>query len=432
MMARTLVRNGRLIDPSSGVEEVCDVLCVDGKVAQIGPNIEVSDVEIIDATDKVVAPGLIDMHCHLRVPGNPEREDMLTGSKAAAMGGFTTVVPMPNTCPVVDSVESLEYVQRMIAAEAVVNVVPAGAVTLGQRGNEVANLAAMARAGVPIFSDDGQPIANADTMRRALRLAQSVGRAIAVHCEEKSLSSGGSMNAGMLADMLGYPGIPGSSETAMVARDIVLSKETGGHVHVCHVSQEASVDLIRFAKSWGANVTAEVTAHHFTLTEAEVMKSGANAKLSPPLARANDIKAIKDGLRDGTIDVIATDHAPRTAEEKSVDFMAAPIGLVGLETALSLVISELVEPGILTLSEALAKLTVNPSAILVGINKGSIRPGFDADLIVIDLNTAWVADPGQYQSKGKNCPYAGRIMKGKVELVMVGGRTVIRNGRIAA
>ncbi|HHY46617.1 MAG TPA: dihydroorotase [Firmicutes bacterium] len=429
-MVKTLIKNGRLVDPANGIDDNLDVLCVDGKVAQVGRNIEVSDAEVIDASGKVVAPGLVDIHCHLRIPGNPEREDLKTGSRGAALGGFTTLVPLPNTRPVTDNPMVVEHVRRLAARDSIVNIIPAGAITKGEEGQELSPMAALAQAGVPIFSDDGQPVANADLMRRALEYSQITGRALSVHSEDKSLTGDGAMNAGALANRLGYPGIPSSAETVMVARDIVLSKETGGHVHVCHVGYGATVDIIRFAKSWGANVTAEVTPHHFTLTEAAVAEKGTNAKINPPLAGPEDVEAIKKGLKDGTIDVIITDHAPYTPEEKSRSFTAAPFGLIGFETALSLVISELVDTGVLTLSEALAKLTINPCRILVGVDKGHLSVGADADLIVIDLNKKWVADPDKYQSKSRNCPYGGRTMKGKVDLTMVGGRIVVRDGAL--
>lgn len=428
-MAKILVRKGRLIDPANSIDETLDVLCVDGKVAAVGRDLDPADSEVIEAAGMVVAPGLVDMHCHLRVPGHPEREDLVSGTRGAAMGGFTTIVPHPNTVPVIDSVEVLEMFRKDIAREARVNVFPSAAVTVGEAGEKLTDLAQLARAGVPAFSDDGRPVAGAALMRTALLCSRDLGRPICQHSEDKSLSAGGAMFDGEFSRQLGYPGIPYSAESSMVARDIVLAKETGGHLHVCHVSCAPTVDLIRFAKSWGVKVTAEATHHHFTLTDRHVAGQGTNAKVNPPLAGDRDVAAVKKGLQDGTIDAIATDHAPWLPEEKNTDFEAAPTGLIGFETALSLVLSELVEPGLLTLSQALAKLTCNPSRILTGVNKGHLSVGADADLILIDLERLWPATPAAYQSKSRNCPYSGRVMKGKVELTMVGGRVIMRGDR---
>lgn len=430
-MSGVVIKNGRLVDPANKIDEQLDLLIVDGKVAQIARDIQVSDAIEIDATGKVVAPGLIDMHCHLRVPGNPEREDFVTGSRSAAMGGFTTLVAFPNCHPVVDNLTTLEYIKQVAARESIVSIVSAGAITKGEEGQELAPMAAMARAGVPLFTDDGEPVSSADLMRRALQYSQITGRALSVHEEDKTLTYGGSMNAGALSTELGYFGMPGSSQTSMTARDISICREVGGRLHICHVSYGSTIDVLRFGKSWGVNVTAEVTPHHFTLTEEAVREKGANAKTNPPLATARDVEEIKKGLRDGVIDVIATDHAPYTPEEKAKDFASAPFGLVGLETALSLVISELVDPGILTLSDALAKLTVNPAKILTGVDRGHLTVGAVADVIVIDMNKNWVADPSTYQTKGRNCPYGGRTIKGKVETVLVSGRIILQNGRFA-
>lgn len=430
-MSKVVFRNGRLVDPANNIDEPLDLLCVDGKVAQVGKNIEVSDAEVIDAGGKVVAPGLVDIHCHLRIPGNPEREDLATGSRGAALGGFTTLVPLPNCRPVADTPMILDYIRQVAARDSIVNILPAGAITKGELGQELAPMAAMAEAGAPLFSDDGQPVANADLMRRALQYSQITGRALSVHEEDKGLTQGGSMNAGELATILGYFGMPASAETTMTARDIVLCREVGGRLHIDHVGYGSTVDMVRFGKAWGANVTAEVTPHHFTLTEDAIREKGTNAKINPPLATAEDVEAIKKGLKDGTIDVIITDHAPYTPEEKSQDFAAAPFGLIGMETALSLVISELVDTGVLTLPEALAKLTVNPCKVLAGVDRGHLSVGAVADVIMIDLNKTWVADPSKYQSKSRNCPYGGRIMKGKVDTVMVGGKIVVRNFNLA-
>lgn len=429
MTRKILIKNGRLVDPANQVDEQLDIIIEEGKIARVGNNIasdiDAAETKIIDAIGRIVAPGLIDMHCHLRIPGFPEREDLTTGSRAAAAGGFTTVVPHPNTRPVIDNLVVLRYLQEQIAKESVINILPAAAITLGQQGKELNPLSGLAAFGVPLFSDDGQTVASAALMRSALQAARQLDIPICHHNQDKSLAAGGAMHAGEVSARLGIPGIPASSETVMAARDIVLAKETGGHIHICHVCYAPTVELIRLAKQWGVSVTAEATAHHFTLTDAAVAERGAYAKINPPLGSQADIDAIKKGLQDGTIDAIVTDHAPWTAAEKDQDIIAAPFGLIGFETALSLVLTELVDPGVLTLSEAIAKMTVNPSRILKGVPKGRLNVGADADLIVIDQEKQWVADPNHYQSKSRNCPYSGRPMKGKAEYVIVGGRIVI-------
>lgn len=437
LKGKLLIKNGWLVDPANHVDEQLDILIQDGKIACLGKDLgdgsadgcisscSTTEAQIIDATDRIVAPGLIDMHCHLRIPGFPEREDLTTGSHAAAAGGFTTVIPHPNTRPVVDNLVTLRNLQEQIARESVINILPAAAITLGQKGEELSPLTGLAAFGVPLFSDDGQTVASAAMMRRALQVARELGIPICHHNQDKTLAAGGAMYAGEVAARLGIPGIPASAETVMTARDIVLAKETGGHIHICHVCYASTVELIRLAKQWGVPVTAEATIHHFTLTDAAVAERGSYAKINPPLGTQEDIDTIKKGLRDGTIDAIVTDHAPWTAAEKDQDIRTAPFGLIGFETALSLVLSELVEPGVLTLSEALAKMTINPSRILKGVNKGRLNIGADADLVIIDLKKQWIADPNQYQSKSRNCPYSGRSMKGKAEYVIVGGRVVV-------
>lgn len=429
-MNKILVKGGRLVDPKNNIDELMDVLVVDGKVQEVGKNIDISDCEIIDASGKVVAPGLIDIHCHLRVPGLTYREDFRTASRGAAIGGFTTLTPLPNTKPVVDNEMVYQYCVNEAKKNSIVNILPVGSITIGEEGKELSPMVALAKCGSPLFSDDGMPVANADLMRRALQYSVLTGRALSVHCEDKGITGDGVMTEGARALKIGLRGMPSSAETTMVARDIVLAKETGGHVHIDHVGWANTVDVIRFGKAWGANVTAETTVHYFTLTEDDIVPYDANFKINPPLPTARDAEGIKQGLKDGTIDCIVTDHAPYSPEEKSAGFQNAPFGLIGLETTLSLVISQLVKPGVLTLSEAIAKMTSNPAKILVGVDKGHLSVGAVADLIVIDMDKEWVADVNKYQSKSRNCPYHGRKMTGKCMLTMVGGKVIMKDGEI--
>ncbi len=428
-----LIRNGRLVDPANGVDDMLDLLISGGRVKRIGRRLGDADgvgdagisrgIQVIDAAGLVVAPGLVDMHCHLRVPGFPAKEDMATGTRAAAAGGFTNVVCMPNTSPTIDSIETLEHVKSLIRERAVVNVLPSAAVTVGQGGRALTDIPALARAGAALFTDDGKPVSDAGLMRTALLTARAVGKPLAQHSEDKSLTADGVIAAGVVADRLGVPGIPRSSEASVVARDVVLARETRAPLHVQHVSNLLTVDVVRFAKDWGAPVTAEVTALALSFTDEAVETMGSNAKIKPPLGSREDRDALRKALCDGTIDVIATDHAPHTLAEKSVGLVDAPFGLIGFETALSLVITNIVRPGTMSLADALAKMTANPADIL-GIAKGRLTPGSDGDIILIDPGRRWTPDPETYESKARNCPCAGRELFGKVVMTIVGGRIV--------
>ncbi|MGE5483974.1 MAG: dihydroorotase [Ignavibacteriales bacterium] len=429
-MKPVLIRNGRLVDPASGVDDILDVYVANGKVECIGrgfgyPGIH-GGVEVIDAAGLVVAPGLVDLHCHLRVPGFPEKEDMGTGTHAAAAGGFTTVVCMPNTSPVIDSIDVIEYVKSLACDQAVVNVLPAAAVTVGQEGRRLTDIPALAAAGAALFTDDGKPVSDGGLMRTALVKAHAVGRPLAQHSEDRSLTAGGVIAAGSVADRLGVKGIPRSSEASVVARDIVLAKETGAPLHVQHVSNSLTTDVVRFAKAWGAPVTSEVTALALAFTDETAETMGPNAKLKPPFGTEEDRDALREALRDGTIDVIATDHAPHTVAEKAAGLEDAPFGLIGFETALSLVMGDIVRPGVMSLADALAKMTVNP-ATLLGIGKGRLATGTDADIILIDPERRWTACPDLYMSKARNCPCRGRQMNGKVVMTIVGGKIIYRD-----
>lgn len=428
-MGRFLITNGRVVDPAAGIDEPLEVLVEMGKIAALGRNLDPAGARVIDAAGRVVAPGLVDLHAHFRDPGYTDREDIVSGTRAAAAGGFTTVAVMPNTRPVVDHPVVVEYILSRARREGLVNVVPFAAITRGQKGEELAPMYALARAGAVGFSDDGEAVASSDLMRRALQYSRLVDRVVAVHPEDRSLSAEGVMREGSLAARLGLRGVPWTAEAVMVARDILLAEETGARLHLCHLSTARSVDLLRQARARGIPVTAEVTPHHLTLTLEAVDGYNTLAKINPPLGTAEDVAALKEGLRDGTIQVIATDHAPHTTEDKQREFDLAPSGIIGLETALSLVLQALVFPGVISLSRALAAMTIWPARIL-GLDKGTLRVGADADLVIIDLEREWTVDVNRYRSKSRNCPYHGRRMRGRAVLTMVGGRVVAREGEI--
>lgn len=420
-----LLRGGRVIDPSSRLDEVADVLIVDGKIAAIG---EWRDrgcqglLEVIDVAGKLVVPGLIDMHAHLREPGREDEETIVSGSEAAAAGGFTAVACMPNTDPPLDDQGTVRYVLRR-AAEAPGWIHPIGAITKGREGRELTELADLVEAGAVAISDDGRPVVNSGLMRRALEYAKMFGIPVISHCEDLSLSQQGVMHEGKASSLLGMRGIPGVAEEVMVDRDIALAEFTGGRLHIAHVSTAGSVKLVREAKRRGIEVTAEVTPHHFTLTDEAVLSFDANTKLNPPLRTAEHVEAIKAGLADGTIDAIATDHAPHSIEEKDVEFDAAPFGIVGLETALGLVWTELVATEVLTPLEAVAKLSINPARIL-RVEGGKFKVGAPADVTIIDPDLEWEANPERFKSKSKNSPFGGRRLRGKAVITIVGGEIV--------
>ncbi|MFC1571119.1 dihydroorotase [Candidatus Margulisiibacteriota bacterium] len=429
-MAGLLIRNGRVVDPAANLDGARDVLIVDGKIASIKPKIppSKSKAQIIDAKGMLVLPGLIDMHAHLRDPGRPDKETIASGTRAAARGGFTTVCCMANTTPPIDNPAVVKYVRNKAETEGVVTVFPIGAVTRGLKGEVLTEMGLMLEEGAIAFSDDGQPLMKADIMRKALEYARQFAVPIISHCEDKNLSRGGAMNESALSTAIGLPGIPALSEEAMVAREIKLAQEFG-RVHIAHVSSAGSVDLIRQAKRKGLPVTCETCPHYFSLTEEAVREYDTNAKVNPPLKSQKDVKAIIKGLKDGIIDVIATDHAPHNIEEKNVEFNQAAFGLVGLETALALVITNLVNTKILPLKKAIAKLTSIPAKIL-NLNKGTLKVGSDADIIIVDPKAKWTVDPAQFASKSKNTPFSGWKLTGKVLYTVVGGKVVVRDGKI--
>ncbi|GBF32987.1 dihydroorotase [Desulfocucumis palustris] len=426
---RILIKGGRIIDPVENKDKTLDVLIENGKISALEKKLAADGAVTVDASGLLVAPGLIDMHVHLREPGYEAKETIETGLKAAVRGGFTGVACMPNTNPVADNQTVIKYIIDRASALGLARVWPIGALTRGSRGEQLTEMADLKNAGAAALSDDGRPVAGSGIMRRAMQYARMVGLTVISHCEDPELAAGGSMNEGFISTRLGLKGIPGAAEEVMVARDIILSELTGCPLHIAHVSTRGSVRLVREAKARGLKVTAEATPHHFTLTDAAVEGYNTSTKVNPPLRGEADVAAIKEGLADGTIDVIATDHAPHTMEEKDVEYDSAPFGLVGLETAVGLVWRELVRPGILTPAEAVAKMTVNPARLL-GIEKDTLRPGAVADITIIDPSLEETVDPLSFASKGRNTPFAGWKLKGLPVLTMVGGKIVYSHAGI--
>ena len=421
---RIVVQNGVVVDPANGLEADLDLLIEEGVIRELGQPGSFTSVEArrIDASGCVVAPGLIDMHVHLREPGYEYKETVLTGTQAAVAGGFTAVACMANTNPVNDNGTVTRFIVEQAHSAGLARVFPIGALSKGLHGEELAEIGEMIEAGAVAISDDGRPVMDANLMRRALEYCSMFDVPISVHEEDLCLSSGGSMNEGPTSVRLGIRGVPSVAEDIMVARDIALARLTRGRVHIAHISTRRAVDLVRQAKAEGLAVTAEVAPHHFTLTEEAVEGYNANAKMSPPLRLADDVAAMKEGLQDGTIDAIATDHAPHHRDEKEVEFDQAAHGVTGLETALSLTL-HLVQDGVLSLSEAIRKLTVNPARIL-GLPYGTLSVGRSADLTLFDTQASWRVDPLASRSHSQNTPFAGWELTGKVRLTMVDGRIV--------
>jgi dihydroorotase len=426
-MSRPIViRGGRVIDPSRGGDDVADLLLEDGRVGAVGRNIGAPDGAVeIDAAGLVVAPGFIDLHTHLREPGQEDLETVATGAAAAVAGGFTAVCAMPNTDPVADNQGVVGFIVRQAQRAAKARVYPIGAISVGQKGQQLAEFGEMVGAGAVAVSDDGKPVMSSHLMRTALEYARVFGIPVADHCEEMTLAQGGAMHEGIVSTRLGLKGIPAAAEEIMVARDILLAELTGGHVHLCHMSTRGSVELIRRAKEKGLRVTAEACPHHFTLTHEACEGYDTNAKMNPPLREAADRDAVREGLRDGTIDVIATDHAPHHYDAKEREFDDAPNGIIGLETALGLAISELVDGGVLTLPELVLRMSTLP-ARLFNLPGGTLATGAPADVVVFDPAAEWEVRPERFHSKSRNTPFAGRRLRGRAEATIVGGELVFR------
>lgn len=420
---KLLIQKGRLVDPVGGIGGVMDILIEDGKLAVIGSDLRERDAQIIDARGLTVCAGLVDMHVHLREPGLEYKEDITTGTAAAARGGITSVACMPNTKPAVDSPEQVRYILRRAAESCGVRVWPIGAVTMGEKGEALTDAQALKEAGAVALSDDGVPIQNANLMRDALIRAKRLGLTILSHCEDADMVCNYAVNEGRVSRALDLPGRPAIAEELMVMRDAMLSEETGAAVHICHISTAGSVDIVRQFKKKGVHITCETCPQYFTFTEDEVLTQGSMARVNPPLRTRQDVEAIIAGLKDGTIDAIATDHAPHSAQEKAKPLAEAPSGMVGLETSLAATLTALYHTGEMDLSDILKKMTFNPACIL-GIPKGRLSLGGEADFTVFDPNEAWTVDPEQFASKGRNTPFAGRELKGKVKYTIVGGKIV--------
>jgi len=423
-----LIRGGRVIDPSRGFDEIADLYLLDGKVEAVGRNFGTPpDAMVLDATGQVVAPGLIDLHVHLREPGQEELETVATGAMAAAAGGFSAVCAMPNTDPVCDNQGVVGFVKAQAQRAGKARVYPIGAISLGQKGQQLAEFGELVGAGAVAVSDDGKPVASSHLMRTALEYARTFGIPVADHCEEPTLAEGGVMHEGIVSTRLGLKGIPAAAEEIMVARDILLAQLTGGHVHLCHISTRGSVELIRRAKEQGIRVTAEACPHHFTLTHEACEGYDTNAKMNPPLREPEDREAIRQALTDGTIDVIATDHAPHHYDAKEREFDDAPNGIVGLETALGLAITELVETGLLDLPGLVARMSTVPARIF-GLPGGTLAVGAPADVVVFDPALEWVVRPEQFYSKSRNTPFRGRRLVGRATVTVVRGQVVFQRG----
>ena len=435
-----LMKGGHVINPATKMDEVADVRIENDEIAEIGKNLKAKKTDrVIQAKGYYVMPGFIDMHVHFRDPGFEQKEDIYTGMAAAAHGGYTTVLTMPNTKPVVDNADVVNYVHTKAASGHCIHVMQVGAVTKGQQGKELADIKGMVEAGIPAISEDGKSVMNAEVYREGMLKAAKYGIPVLAHCEDINMVNGGVMNADAKAKELDMPGITNSVEDVIIARDIVLSKETGAQLHLCHCSTADSVKMVKLAKEEGLKVSAEVCPHHFTLTSDDIKKfvpqiengiliphetdADTNYKMNPPLRTGKDVEALKEGLRDGIMDVISTDHAPHTFDDKNTSMKKAPFGIVGLETAACLTYSELVLGGYLTPMQMAEKMSYNPARI-IGIDKGDIQPGKKADVVLFDPNETYRIDKNTFASKGRNTPFDGREVTGRVKLTICDGNIV--------
>lgn len=436
-MRQIIIRNGRLIDPARAIDSIAEVTIQDGKVTSINlgqsksaargtppseleATTNVAESIVIDATGLIVCPGLIDMHVHLREPGNEDEETIATGAAAAVAGGFTSICCMPNTNPPLDNEAAIEFVLQQAARADLCNVFPIGAITKGRAGKELAEMGQMDRAGAVAFSDDGVGVESPAVMYRAMQYASMFGKPIIQHCEDASLAAGGCMHQGLTSTRLGLPGIPSMAEELMVQRDILIARNTDGRYHVAHISTAGAVQLVREGKKSGVSVTTEVCPHHLLLTDEDVSTFNTNYKMNPPLRTRADVNACIAGVVDGTIDCLVTDHAPHGREEKELDFQSAPFGIIGLEMALGLFVKALIEPGHLDWPVLIDRMSTRPAKIL-GLGRGRLAVGDDADVTLIDPNSEWVVDLSESRSKSRNCPYDGWTLRGRAVATLVGG-----------
>ena len=431
-MDRVLFKGGRLIDPASGTDATADVLVADGVVVDVGPRQSSTGFEVIEIDGAIICPGFVDMHVHLREPGREDEETILSGSAAAARGGFTAICAMPNTDPVCDNAAVAEKVASAAARLGLVQVLPAGAITQGLQGSQIAAIGEMtaSAAGVRLFTDDGKGVQDSRLLRRAMEYIKGFDAICAEHCEEVSLSEDGQMHEGYFSDILGLKGIPAEAEEIALSRDLALARLTGVRFHAMHVSTAGSIELIRRAKAQGARLTAEVTPHHLTLTDAELQSFDPIFKVNPPLRSAGDVEACRRGLADGTIDAIATDHAPHAQQEKEAEFELAPPGMIGLETALSVVLTEVVGEGFVSLPEAIKLMSTSPARTLRLQGHGEVVQGGAANLTVFDPEAEVIVDPAGFASRSRNSPWAGRRLKGKVLYTVFAGSLVVRDGEV--
>ena len=421
-----LIRGGRVVDPAQGVDDRLDLLIQDGKILRLGRDLAAPDAQILNAGGLTAAPGLVDIHVHLREPGFEAKETVSTGCAAAARGGVTTLVAMPNTRPAADCPEVVQLV-RDKAAPTGINVLPAGAVTLGQKGEQLTDFAALKAAGVPALTDDGVPIQNLALLRQAMLEAKRLNLPLLDHCEDRDMVQNYAVNEGAVSRKLGLPGRPAVAEELQIMRDVMLAEDTGAHVHICHISTAKGVDIVRQAKARGVHVTCETCPQYFTLTEDEILRQGTMARVNPPLRTQADVEGIRAGLIDGTIDAIVTDHAPHTAGEKSKPLPDAPSGMVGLETSLALALTGLYHTGLLPLARVLALMSASPAALL-GLDKGTLAAGRDADLILFDPDQEWIIDKTKFASKGRNTPFHGRTVRGRVKYTISRGTIIYQEG----
>ncbi|MFO7819136.1 MAG: dihydroorotase [Halanaerobacter sp.] len=425
-MSKLLLKDAEVVNPEDEEIKKQDILIENEEIIGLADKIEVKNAETIELSNKLVMPGLIDMHTHLREPGYEHKETIATGTQAAAKGGFTTVACMPNTNPVLDKETLIEGLNKKVREEGVVKVHPIGAITKESQGEELAEIGSMAEAGIVGISDDGNPVMDSEIMRLALKYAGDFDLPVISHCEDENLSGDGVVHEGYYSTVTGLDPIPASSEEVMVARDICLAQETNNPVHIAHISTKGAVQLVREAKAKDIPVTCEVTPHHFSLTDQAITSFSTATKVHPPLRSKEDVQAMKEGLKDGTIDVIATDHAPHAPEEKDVEYDYAPFGISGFETAVGLIVTELIATGVLSWQELVEKLTINPAFIL-GLEGGRLKEGARADLTIIDPEQEWEVDPKNFVSKGKNTPFAGQKLKGQNVMTIVDGEIVYQN-----